>query len=1072
MTLPTTARLSTGASSADILSLQRSGVQYVASREGKKKEYGTYDPVIVNETGDGYEVVYQGLSRRDRGDGYTREVVVTKRQVYSSDGTLLRETTIDYDNGRQTRQSVRDYTTGEVSKKDYAARREEKVAQEQALFKAGMRSNTITQLSPGERRAAYNKLYPQGPSGYYSAEVGGKRFVGPETYVRTKVQQAQGAAAQRAYNEFSAANQGMKIRDLFSSANNEYRLTFDTGETGFKTLLVNQSVYNRVQAGGFGGNEPPRDFSASPLTTSIIENVSGFSRPRVRQDDINGRKRAVISNISPAQSQLLTGSPGSSQVQILEPPRALAAPVRSKDYSTHLSRYEERVARLEQNEKNYFNSPVFQGIQGFSNFITFGGGSTQRSFAGQTSQNIVSGFIGAPFALGGTAYYGGGKVAAFGEAATMPETRRDIFPALGRPFRKIEQGPFNFLPGGTRITPEGASTLGTALIAGLPSGIKAGLKAKNAPPSTGELFAATKKSGNLKSNQPVITVKGKVFEQYEAYGYDPNYPLRPRGTSTITYFEKTPFRQVLLGRVAVKTTLTTKRSGYVTMRQQAVNLDGVGVGDLFVKTQRPGAARATVRVYKNGDLLRTAKAKPILAGKSTVELLGETKIQRAQPEQISQDTVRQSISGKLDLGVTMNDYAGYLEARSSAKALSIIPRSKVSVRRSAVDLRSGDTVLELTSKPKTPRGRLSVADTNRVARNERILTRQDFMDDSLNNGLRRVGDIGWVEGLNNRIEARAMPTSAGEIRATVTGSLEKVSPPSRAARFRNWLDMKYGPGKVQQPSTRPYDYTSFKNAGATMVNQASPKAPPLPTSGPSAQSYPLVLPPEQVNTIAINRLEPSRAWSLDVAQPILGPGTNNRFPVPFSPITLKSSTESKTTNQGLITTNRVASFLTNRATPISRTAAITREKTISRVSPIMRTSPITRTSSLSKLTPLSKVQQISRVENVQKITPVSKVSTVSKLTQITKVTPMNKLNGATITRAASIRTIPPPPILPPLFGGRKGKNKGNNTFGISQPKGYQPSAYAIVGRIFGKPSKRGLLTGLGVRPQRRKRGGR
>lgn len=126
-----------------------------------------------------------------------------------------------------------------------------------------------------------------------------------------------------------------------------------------------------------------------------------------------------------------------------------------------IERFEQRVEASKKREEEFFNSDSFQRVENTFDAIVpevnpvyekdvfgkerqllkleFGVPREQKSPTGRVITNVVAGVGSFPFALGGALPSAGEKLAAIGEAMTVPEIRQNIVSELGRAGRETGQ---------------------------------------------------------------------------------------------------------------------------------------------------------------------------------------------------------------------------------------------------------------------------------------------------------------------------------------------------------------------------------------------------------------------------------------------------------------------------------------------------------------------------------------------------------------------------------------------------------------------------------------------------------
>ena len=220
------------------------------------------------------------------------------------------------------------------------------------------------------------------------------------------------------------------------------------------------------KGGGTIGQQPTRDETSSDLGIPL-GGLSGLTAMGLIQSTTPGQGRK--------RQERFTDRLGRRQA-----PQTLT-----------LKEFQQSVLAVEKRQKDFFSSEGFQNIDDLSSALTggykninppparlgdrialLGTGeldpvfqrvpTRDRSFAGQVGENLVGGLLGGPIAIGGSTMNAIEKTGLTVGALIIPETRAQVGSELLRPFGVIEENEFSFLPGGTPITPIGASTLITA----------------------------------------------------------------------------------------------------------------------------------------------------------------------------------------------------------------------------------------------------------------------------------------------------------------------------------------------------------------------------------------------------------------------------------------------------------------------------------------------------------------------------------------------------------------------------------------------------------------------------------
>lgn len=429
-------------------------------------------------------------------------------------------------------------------------------------------------------------------------------------------------------------------------------------------------------------------------------------------------------------------TPIDANISLLDGTQARAAPPVQASFGTpsqaparaesDLSGFESRIDASNKRSEDFFGGQGFKNVKEFSRFVTFGGRNpdTERSFAGQTTENILFGVLSAPIAIGGAIPAAGERLAATGEALIYPETRENILPELGRASREVEQTSFSFLPGGTPINPEGAATIGTAALFALP--VAAG---RSAPPA--------------RTTGPTGPIKVEVLAEQRSAGTGSKItpPTSPRTQTTLTFDEGVKFPQSITRGKTAETSIRIDPEG-------ALVKNTVIGRTRFETRQGPNADRAILSEFRNGKLVDTRVVRPVDISGSRIELLpagretGPRSTVQPKPNVLiqSQQLSRPFIVQQ-NTGPGGRQVIGSFSRSTSARSVSRAADSSVTPSVTGLEFsypRGSRVLYDVVGEGRVAPTRLRVGSERQLRTQERVFSRND---------LDIVGSVEFADGV-------------------------------------------------------------------------------------------------------------------------------------------------------------------------------------------------------------------------------------------------------------------------------------------------------------------------------------
>lgn len=839
-------------------------------------------------------------------------------------------------------------------------------------------------------------------------------------------------------------------------------------------LAITKSGGENYQSKGLQQDQfkvTPKTGETTQAATPVVTTPPGVYATQRSLSDVGGKLLIVTEGKPGTAGELFTQlknapyAPG--QLVFPQSPKAVfenapkPLPVSIPSVSSNMSGEELSGWMLASNARKeaFWSSPGVENLNAFASWVTGGEGKSvsERSWIGGAGQSAFEGLVGWPIFLGESVAAGADTLGATitGFAGGGPSLQAGIR-------QSYDEAAVSFAKSVSPLTPSGAGNIVSLVVIG---GLSGGLA------DVYGLGEGVKSTGKIISP---IKVEGRAVESFESEGYNPNFPLNPRSTVVTSYTEEAPLLQRLVGNKAVETSITRLPTDYLVKRQWYVDESGQPTGKLAVMVQRPTpptsepyllvslpgetpskvALNAPVgegvpvsfgeagrgfsvvtpeapkpypgvlRLYKEGELLRVSKVAPLESGTSRVEVLGESyqKATGAQ-QQISQDVVRQALTGKLDIGLTTKEggFLGYLEARSNVKALSEVAPTRLSVQKVGVSFAEEPVVLaELTEAKGYKPGRLAVDEGGGF--NERLVTRQDFLSTPVN----QVEEAGtrWlkppsrplndIEVLQSKISARSLPVSLGKLRIDVSGSLSERAPASFASG-KWYVDASGEPTKVPPPE-RVYNYESFKNVAATSPGPGvviGGGASPLEVG--SKLTSPLVFSEEELFVSQrVGRLEGVGRFHLDVPRPDVM--VRSPFEVASLPLERGVVAQPKVLSES---SSRLVSLRESSVVGLRGVSGVVSLSNVSRLGAVERVSSV---QSLSDVQSLTGVQSVQSVQNVQSLTSVQNIQSVSKVQTLQDVEEVGALQSLfTVSKVRGPERVSP--LMVPFFAGEESVGK-------------------------------------------------
>lgn len=272
-------------------------------------------------------------------------------------------------------------------------------------------------------------------------------------------------------------------------------------DPGLKSGLTEYEAYRSQRQIQAGANQIRAQPTAAPV-------FLGAPSARTRVLSLSGG--GAMTDMFRPTSQLYTGSQRTGgRVPVTSGGLGINARTMTGQYELFRSpeagfeSFESAATSQQQRQAAYWDKEGFRRIERFSSFATGGyrGGVRtpleERGAIGQTAELTVSGALSGTVGLGGAVGQTIEKSILTGRALVLPETRKNILPEFARTWKQTEKGPFSFLPGGTPINPEGASTL---LFAGVGAGFYAAAPVRAV---RGKANVRTRASADITSTRPV-----------------------------------------------------------------------------------------------------------------------------------------------------------------------------------------------------------------------------------------------------------------------------------------------------------------------------------------------------------------------------------------------------------------------------------------------------------------------------------------------------------------------------------------------------------------------------------------